>query len=59
MFAAGSFAETPKRKNMITPENGAMIAERLKDSNTGVMRRGHLARVLGLSLQDYRTVSKN
>ena len=40
MSSAQSVAETPKRKNLNDGERSAVIAELLKGSNNGVMRKG-------------------
>ena len=48
MSSAQNVAETPKRNNLNDAERRAVIAELLKDSNNGVLRKGDYSRVAEL-----------
>ena len=53
-----SAANTPKRKNLTTPEKKSMVAELLKGSINGHLVQGDFKRVAAMYQQHPRTVSK-
>lgn len=55
MSSDESAAETPKRKNLNVAERSAVIAELLKGSNNGILRKGDFTRV-GILFQTNRRV---
>ena len=57
MSSAQSVAETRKRKNLNDAERSAVIAELLRGSNNGVLRRGDLIRVAAKFGTNPRTVA--
>ena len=58
MADSESAANTPKRKNLTTPEKKSMVAELLKGSINGHLVHGDFKRVAAMYQQHPRTVSK-
>lgn len=57
MASAQSVAETPQRKNLNGDERTAVIAELLKGSDNGILRRGDIKRVAEMFMSNRYTIS--